>query len=323
MTYSPETIKKAEKERITPWWVKTLDESSEEELYQYAKNKTNSDVRLAALRRINNLEILRQLERDLQEDREYSLSHDACRRRVNLTVDPAWAEDPEVWRLENPERNPNLESAQIAAVDALSDERAFQNVVLNAPSAVVKFHAARKISDHQELLIEITRNSPDKDAREAATEYLTDPDELRRVALEDPHHFVRYEALRKVDDPAVIDRALDEDESELVRETAIKKTNNGELLLKKLKQTTNPDEEVAILTRLTEIAPLEALDPLMERYERENLSMDRWYTLVSLLRKIYRSTENTDIRQRISPTGEDYRSEWDDHGCHEDITIEF
>lgn len=323
MTYSPETIKNAEEERITPWWVKTLDESSEEELYQYVKNKKKSDVRLAALRRINNLETLRQLEHDLQESGEYSLSHDACRRRVNLTVDPAWAENPEVWRLENPEFNPNLKSAQIAAVDALSDARAFQNVVLNAPSAVVKFHAARKISDHQELLIEITRNSPDKDAREAAIEYLTDPDELRRVALEDPHHFVRYEALRKVDDPAVIDRALDEDESELVRGTAIKKTNNGELLLKKLKQTAESDEEVAILTRLTEIAPLDALEPLMERYEREDLSMDRWLTLVRLLRKIYRSTDDPAIRQRISPTGEDYRSEWDDHSCHEDITIVF
>lgn len=58
-----------------------------------------------------------------------------------------------------------------------------QNIVLTAPSFGVKCHAAEKIADHQELLIEITRNSPDKDVREVAMKCQTDGDELDRILI--------------------------------------------------------------------------------------------------------------------------------------------
>lgn len=323
MPYDAETIKNSKLERITPWWVKTLDESSEEELFQYVMKKKNIDVRLAALRRINSLEILSQLEHDLNENHEYSLSGDARSRRVNLTIDPSWRTDPEVWKLANPEYNPNLKNAQLSAVDAITDAKALQNVVMNAPSSFVKWHAAKKIADHQELLIEITRNSPDKEARKIAAEYLTDRDELRRLAIEDPADVVRREALKKTDEPELIDRALREDESLLVRRCAIAKTEDSALLLKKIDEGCSPDEEDAILERLTQISPLSAVEPLLKRYEPEMISSNRAEFLRILMIRIFRSVDDPAVRRRISPTDENRWQEWDECGVHTDILYKF
>jgi hypothetical protein len=147
-------------------------------LAKLAKSAKCVDIRLQAVKKINDQYVLADIARNDKDYKDYDVRISATRRMNDQIL------------LAEIARNNEEGLIRLAAVQALKDHIALAQVAKNDESMVIRMEAVKKIKD-QTVLADIARADNHKDVRKAAVEKLKDQELLVQIARDDEDEDVR------------------------------------------------------------------------------------------------------------------------------------
>lgn len=191
--------------------VKALDPSEKSTLMQVVKNDTDDAVRRAALRKIDDPDVLVDLAEEYLEGalRDLALER-ASSHWVNVTLEE---EDTD---------------AALAALENVIDEAALADVAKRARIDEVRMGALERLSD-EKILADVARGSKENSIRLAAVTAIDDDLVLRSLALGGGSRQVAAAALDKIEDADCLETITKQAKTKSLRSRAKRKLKDLEL----------------------------------------------------------------------------------------------
>lgn len=205
-------------------------------LADIAKNNENTEIRLAAIQRLDDQTALANI---ANNDSDFQIQFAAVQRLTNQTslANVAYNNSSVQVRLAAVRKLTNQTSlanvayndrdteVRFAAVQRLTNQTSLANVAYNDRDAQVRFEALQKLTN-QTSLANVAYNDRDPDIRLAALQRLTNQTSLANIAYNDRDAQVRLIAVQKLDNQTSLTNVANNDRDTQVRLAAVQKLTN-------------------------------------------------------------------------------------------------
>jgi phosphosulfolactate synthase (CoM biosynthesis protein A) len=175
-----------------------------------ANNNENTEIRLAAVQRLENQTALANI---AYNDSDIQIRLEAVKRLDNQTF------------LANVAYNNSFVQVRLAALRKLTNKTSIANVAYNDRDVQIRLEAVKRL-DNQTSLANVAYNDRDTQVRFAAVKKLTNQTTLSNIAYNDKDVQIRLFAVKKLDNQTSLANVAYNDRDAQVRFAAVKKLTN-------------------------------------------------------------------------------------------------